>query len=176
LAQRIPPQIGVSTTYSPQTIIAGTNLDLKKHCKLPFGAYIEAHKEYPQTKTIAERNHGVICIGPTDNFQGSYKMLCIRTGRPLTRKQFTELPMPDSVIKRIEAREIKEKQDKVITFTYRNDDTIPDDTDDNKVIAGVENDDDDDTRPDVDNDPPGIALENNMEAQDPEPEVDHKTK
>jgi hypothetical protein len=41
-----PSKSGVSTTYSPQIIITGTNLDLKKYCKLPFGAYVEAHEEY----------------------------------------------------------------------------------------------------------------------------------
>jgi hypothetical protein len=73
--------------------------------------------------------------------------------------------MPDSVIKRIKARAIKEKQDKVITFPAINDDTIPDDTRINDITAGVDN--DDDNHPDDDNHQPGIALENNMEAQGP---------
>jgi hypothetical protein len=114
-----PPSSGVSDTYSPRTIITGTTLDFAKHCKLPFGAYAEAHEEYPQSNTMAQRTRAVICLGPTGNFQGSYKMMCIQTGRKVTRKQFKEIPMPDSVIKRIEAIASKEKENKVLVFTDR---------------------------------------------------------
>jgi hypothetical protein len=101
-------------------IMTGIALDFEKHCNLPFGAYTEAHEEYPQTNTMAPRNRGVICLGPTGNFQGSYKMMCHQTGRKLTRKQFQELPMPESIIKRIEAIEEKEKQEKTLVFSDRN--------------------------------------------------------
>jgi hypothetical protein len=68
-----PPSSGVSTFYSPRTIMTGMALDFNKHCKLQFGAYAEAHEEYPQTNTMAPRTRGVICLGPTGNFQDSYK-------------------------------------------------------------------------------------------------------
>jgi hypothetical protein len=74
--------------------MTGMALDFEKHCKLPFGAYAEAHEEYPQTNTMAPRTRGVICLGSTGNFEGSYKMMCHQTGRKLTRKQFQGLPMP----------------------------------------------------------------------------------
>jgi hypothetical protein len=83
--------------------MTGTALDFAKHCKIPFGTYAEAHEEYPQTNTIAQRTRGVICLGPKGNFQGSYKIMCLTTGRKIKRKQFQELPMLASVIKRIEA-------------------------------------------------------------------------
>jgi hypothetical protein len=114
-----PPLSGVSDTYSPRTIMTGTTLDFANHCKLPFGAYAEANEEYPQTNTMAQRARAVICLGPTGNFQGSYKMMCIQTGRKVTRKMFKELPKPDSVIKRIEVIASKEKQDKVLVFADR---------------------------------------------------------
>jgi hypothetical protein len=109
--------------------MTGTTLDFAKHCKLPFGAYAEAHDEYPQTNTMAERTHAVICLGPTGNFQGSYKMMCIKTGRTVTRKQFKELPMPDSVVTRIEAIASKEKQDTLLVFIDRHANPIGDDDD-----------------------------------------------
>jgi hypothetical protein len=37
------PANGVSTTYSPRTIMTGTALDFEKHCQIPFGAYAEVH-------------------------------------------------------------------------------------------------------------------------------------
>jgi hypothetical protein len=105
----------------------GINLEFAKHCKLPFRAYAEAHEEYPQTNTTDQRTHGVICLRPTGNFQGSYKMMCPTTGRKITRKQFQELLMPASVIKRIKAIANKEQQNKTLVFTDRNANPIADD-------------------------------------------------
>jgi hypothetical protein len=139
--------------------MTGMALDFAKHCKLPFGAYAEGHEEYPQTNTMAPRTRGVICLGPTGNFQGSYKMMCHKTGRKLTRKQFQELPMPESIIKRIEAIAEKEKQEKNIIFSNRNEESLQDDdaVNDN-VTAGLDNDDDGDDNTSNNNNPPGILL------------------
>jgi hypothetical protein len=144
-----PPSISVSATYSPRTIMTGTTLDFAKHCKLPFGAYAEDHEEYPQTNTMAQRTGGVVCLRPMGNFKGSYKMMCLTTGRKITRKQFQELPMPASVIKRIKTIADKEQQDKTLVFTYRNANPIEDDD----VSAGV-----DDNENDNDNDDGGNAI------------------
>jgi hypothetical protein len=83
-----PPSSGVSNTYSPRTIMTGTTLDYNKHCRLPFGAYVETHEGNDTTNTMVERTRGAICLGPTANFQGSYKFFCLDTGRRVTRKQF----------------------------------------------------------------------------------------
>jgi hypothetical protein len=146
----------------------GTTLYFANHCKLPFGAYTEAHEEYPQTNTMAQRTRAVICLGQTGNFQGSYKMMCIQTGRKVTRKQFKELPIPDSVIYRIKAIASKEKENKVLVFTDR--DAYP--IGDNGDTAGVDDDTDDDNNNDNDNDegnannPPGILLDETAGAND----------
>jgi hypothetical protein len=68
-----PPSSGVSNTYSPRTIMTGTTLEYNKHYRLPFGTYVETHEENDPTNTIVERTRGSICLGPTANFQGSYK-------------------------------------------------------------------------------------------------------
>jgi hypothetical protein len=52
--------------------MTGTTLDYNKHCQLPFGAYVETHKENDPTNTMVERTRGAICLGPTANFQESY--------------------------------------------------------------------------------------------------------
>jgi hypothetical protein len=98
-----PPSSGISDTFSSRTIMTGTALDYEKHCKLPVGAYVETHEERPRTNTIDERTQSAICLGPTSNFQGSYKFLCLNTGRKITRKQLREVPMPEHVTKRVEA-------------------------------------------------------------------------
>jgi hypothetical protein len=114
-----PPSSGVSKTFSPRTIMTGTALDFNKHCQIPFGAYAEVHEDRNITNTMEERTQSAICLGPTANFQGSYKFLSLRTGKRITRKQFKELPMPDYIIKRVEAMSEREKQDKTITFSNR---------------------------------------------------------
>jgi hypothetical protein len=89
-----PPLSGVPKPYSTRTIMTGTTLDYAKHCKLPFGSYVETHEENNPTNTMKERTRAAICVGPTAIFQGSYKFLCLSTGRCIKRKQFKELPMP----------------------------------------------------------------------------------
>jgi hypothetical protein len=72
-----------------------------------------------KTNTLAERTMGTICLGPSANFQGSYKFLSLAMGQNIRRKQFTELPMPNTVIKLVEAFASKEKQGNEITFYDR---------------------------------------------------------
>jgi hypothetical protein len=110
---------GISKTYSPRTITTGTTLDYNKHCKLPFGAYVETHEMNTPTNTMKERTRAAICLGPTANFQGSYKFLCLRTGRRITRKQFRELPMPTTIIEAVEALTERDKKDGNLEFTDR---------------------------------------------------------
>jgi hypothetical protein len=114
-----PPSSGVSYTNSPQTITTGTTLDYAKHCKLPFGAYVETHDMNTPTNNMKERTHAAICLGPTANFQGSYNFMCLRTGRRITRKQFRELPMPATVIEAVEALAERDKQDGNLDFIDR---------------------------------------------------------
>jgi hypothetical protein len=82
-----PPSSWVSKTYIPRTSMTGTTFDYNKHCKLPYGAYVETHKMNTPTNTTKERTRAAICLGPTANFLGSYKFLCRRTGCRITRKQ-----------------------------------------------------------------------------------------
>ena len=44
-----------------------------------------------------------IVLGPTGNLQGTYKFLSLTTGKKVKRRAFTLYPMPDSVIKKVEA-------------------------------------------------------------------------
>jgi hypothetical protein len=111
-----PPSSGVSKIYSPRTIMTGTTLDYNKHCKLSFGAYVEMHEMNTPTNT-EKKGRVRQYLGPTANFQGSYKFLCLRTGRRITRKQFRELPMPATVIEAIDALAEREKQDSNLDFT-----------------------------------------------------------
>ena len=79
-----PAKRGVSDAISPQEIMSGHKLDYNKHCKLPFGAYMQAHEEPTPSNSQQARTVGAICLGPTENIQGSYKFLNLHTGWKIT--------------------------------------------------------------------------------------------
>ena len=96
-----PVRTGISTTYSPRELIVRWRLDYKKHCRVLPGTYCEVHDEPVPTNTMTIRTHEGIALGPTGNLQGSVKFYCLNTGRVLKRREFTEMPMPDTVINRV---------------------------------------------------------------------------
>ena len=114
-----PPKGGVSDNVSPRGILTGVQFDYVKHCRLPFGSYVQAHEEPNPTNTQAARTVGAIGLGPTGNLQGSYRFLNLRTGQMLTRRSWTQLPMPQEVINRVDALGSSEGQPELMTFFDR---------------------------------------------------------
>ena len=88
-----PPKGGIGSV-SPQTLMTGMKLDYKKHCQFPFGSYVQVHKEPTPTNSPAARTIGAITLGTTGNLQGGYKFLNLQTGKKITRRNWTHLPMP----------------------------------------------------------------------------------
>ena len=58
----------LSTILSLRDIMTGQHFDIKKHRKLLFGAYAQAHEEY--SINIQACTIGAICLGPLGNNQG----------------------------------------------------------------------------------------------------------
>ena len=79
-----PVKSGISKKWSPREIVSRHRLDVKLHCKVPFGAYCEVHVDPDITNTIEPRTGWAICLGPTGNMQGSYKFLSLTTGKKVT--------------------------------------------------------------------------------------------
>jgi hypothetical protein len=98
-----PVKTGISVVYSPQELIMWWQLDYKKHCCVLPGTYCEVHYEPTPINTMAWQTHECIALGPTGNLQGSIKFYCLTTGRVLKRHSFTPMPMPDWVIKWVDA-------------------------------------------------------------------------
>ena len=78
LLHSLPPKSGLSTTYTPRTIITGKELDWKKSRKLQFGAYAQVYEDRNNTNTLEERTQGAICLDTTGNLQWAYKFFLIR--------------------------------------------------------------------------------------------------
>ena len=121
-----PPKGGVSDHLSPRNLMTGTQLDYQKHCQLPFGAYVQAHEEPSPSNGMQARTVGAICLGPTGNAQGSYKFLNLRTGKLIKRRKWTELPMPDEVIKRVNQLGKADGMPELLTFYDRKGEQIGD--------------------------------------------------
>ena len=114
-----PVKSGISEKWSPREIVSRHKLDAKMHCKVPFGAYCEVHVDPDITNTMEPRTEWGICLGPTGNMQGSYKFLSLSTGKKVTRRKFTEMPMTDSVIKMIDSLGKKERCKNGLSFKNR---------------------------------------------------------
>ena len=95
------PAKGGIPNVSPRTLTTGIKLDYSKHCRLPFGSYVQVHDEPSPTNSPTARTVGAITLGPTGNLQGRYKFLNLWTGKKITRRNWTHLPMPSEVIERI---------------------------------------------------------------------------
>ncbi len=98
-----PAKSGVSETLSPRGIVFRHKLDFAKHCKLPFGTYCEVHDKPTLINTMVTRSTPAIVLGPSGNLQGTYKFFSLAMGKKVKRRAFTPYPMPDSVIKKVEA-------------------------------------------------------------------------
>ena len=115
----VPSKVGISQLYSPREILTGTYLDYNKHCVLDFGEYVEVHDEPSPLNGMTSRTRPCIALGPTGNLQGTHKFMDINTGRLLKKRSWTRIPMPDTVIKKVEQRAEKEKRDGILRFRNR---------------------------------------------------------
>ena len=99
--------------------MTGIKLDYSKHCRLLFGSYVQVHDEPSPTNSPIARTVGAITLGRTGNLQGGYKFLNLRTGKKITRQNWTHLSMPSEVIKRVNKIGSAQGQPKLLTFQYR---------------------------------------------------------
>ena len=99
----LPAKGGLSDRYSPRAIVVRTEVDFSKHCRLAFGAYAQVHDDPDTTNTLAPRTRGAICMGPTGNFQGTTNFFCLSSKRIIKRRNFTEAPMPEDVVKLVDS-------------------------------------------------------------------------
>ena len=90
----------------------GHDLSYDKHCKFNFSSYVEAHKYCKVTNDMEEQKVSGICLGPTENFQGRYAIISLKTGRVITcKKKILEIPMPTWVIQRADALAMRDGRD-----------------------------------------------------------------
>ena len=124
LLNYFPVKGGVSGVYGPKTIMSGKVIDFTKF-SLPFGSYCQVHEEKLPRNTLASRTIGAISLGPSGNTQGGHRFLTLNTGKVVTRRSWDILPMPQSVIDRVNF--LGRDQPHLPIFTDRSGDAIGDD-------------------------------------------------
>ena len=73
-----------------------------------LGDYVAMNEENEIINFRNPRTRSDICMGPTGNIQGLIKFMCVETGKEIVRS-FTRLPMPNSIIKKVEKLAEKER-------------------------------------------------------------------
>jgi hypothetical protein len=116
-----PDKQGVSDQFSPREIVLRWQLDFETHCFAQFGSYCIVYDDPNSTvtNTMELRTCNCICLGPTGNFQGTFKFFNLDTLTIIKRKKFTEFPMPDPVIKKLERLGKRDKHTGRLTFADR---------------------------------------------------------
>ena len=128
----------ISEKWSPREKVLRHKLDMKLHCKVPFGAYCEVHVNPDIMNTMEPRTKQGICLGPTENMQGSYTFLSLSTKKKVTRRKFTEIPITDSVIRRINSVGKKKRCKNGLSFKIRKEEEYTFDNEDKYEMIAKE--------------------------------------
>lgn len=115
-----PPKGGISPYYSPRMILHEENVDYMKHCRVPFGTYVQAHDEPNPTNTQKPRTLDCIYLRPLSNHQGGAELLDLRTNQLITRREFTPVPITQNIIDLVHGIAEREKMPtglKIVTRT-----------------------------------------------------------
>jgi hypothetical protein len=162
-----PSSTGISSQWSPREIVLPCHsLDYKHHCRAPFGAYCEVHKEHEKERnSMKPRGIPSICLGPTGNIQGTHNFLSLVSGLVIKWRTWTELPVLQSVIDCVTALAKNSGVPKDLVFADRKRnpypwlDNPPDSLDDTPIGA----------YPDVPAELPGVLLDRSRPGVQPNP-------
>ena len=142
---QVPNMNGISDSMSPITIVTGQQMVNYRDLKASYGAYAQVHESNDIANNTHPRTVGAIALGISPNRSGYYEFMNLNTGKLLSRKRFTILPITDAVIQRVEQLAEEEKQPKIINgcpkFEWNPDDEIvfDDDDDDDEQQTGIDN-------------------------------------
>ena len=91
--------------------------------------------------------------------QGSYKFLSLSTGKKIVRRKFTEIPLPDKVIEKLNRIGLRDKMGNGLSFKDRNGVEYEFDNDDEYKVAQDEMNVIPSPFPDVTAEIPGVLTE-----------------
>jgi hypothetical protein len=151
LLNHFPAKGGISDYHSPKTIMTGETLHFKKHLSLQIGQYCQVHEEDNPRNSQLPRTKGAICLGPSGNIQGGYKFMSLNSMKKIVRRSWDAIPMPDTVIARV--NKLGKDEPEQFVFTDRSGRLIGD-----IELPGVNGDENETPQQQLDDE---IAVENN---------------
>ncbi len=92
--------------------------------RIRFGSYVQVWEPSTQTNSLKMRRRAAIALGPLQTSTTSYLFMALDTGKIINRAQFTEIPMTESVIARV--NELGSGEPELLTWTNRRGETIGD--------------------------------------------------
>ncbi len=151
--------------YSPGEIMTDRCLNASD-LKLSFGVYCQVAENIEPRNSLTPRTRAAISLGSSGNLPGGQMFLALDTGHTINQYQWVLLPMPPTVIARVNL--FGKNEPSILTFTNRHDwqigdhpqDYEPSGNDDNSVvelilavIPGV------DPTPEYDAEHPGVGTD-----------------
>jgi hypothetical protein len=100
--------VAFSTTVPLWTVSPPTSVP--PQLQLDFGAFVHVNDPSDPSNSLSSRYLLAIALDPSGNLQGDNHCMTITTGRRILRRQWTVLPMPESVIHAISQRGLNERQ------------------------------------------------------------------
>ena len=127
---QFPSENGISNVLSPLAIVTGKEMVDFNKIKGAFGDYVQVHETADITNTMAPRSVGGILLNMTPNDSGYYEFMNLNTGKLLTRRRFTVLPITQQVVERVEQiakdQGMKEIKNGCLNFEWNPDEPIED--------------------------------------------------
>ena len=94
------PRKGGRKHFSPNMIVTNRRV-LMDQLRIRFGSYVQVWEPSTQTNDMKMWRRGAIALGPSTTSTTSYLFMALDTGKIISRAQFTEIPMTERVIKRV---------------------------------------------------------------------------
>jgi len=106
------PQSTREVKISPKELFTGRKINFKRDLRLSFGEYAQIHEDYSdvQKNTMKERTCDAIALRMKGNAQGSAEFLNLNTWKVVTRDFWTVLPIPPTVIEKINKKAESEEK------------------------------------------------------------------
>ena len=129
-----PKKTGISSIFSPYTILKCKQIDFNKEFLHSFGDYVQAtDNKSPKTNNIT-RSIDAIYLRVSESLQGVHEMMDLATGRMFTRPQVKVCTMTRMVIERVELLAEKQGYKTLKFFNRKRKEMMLQDT---ELLAGV---------------------------------------
>jgi hypothetical protein len=92
------PSSSTAEFISPREMMLGQKISLKNDLGYVFGELVEAHEQPQNTNGMQARTRPSIVLYPTNNRQGTWRLLALDTKKVIHRQFMTKMPMNQSTI------------------------------------------------------------------------------